>query len=94
MPETIPSDVVAVYDNPNNQWWLYYITSDGLLRVIQGPKDGQLEDAATNPPYELKEISPEGFGVPKPQVGNSQLGVAEYIDNAGNPQVSTNYPAH
>jgi hypothetical protein len=87
MSDTIPSDIVSVYDNANQQWWLYYISTDQQLSVIAGPKDGQLEDAATNPPYEPKVVQVENFGVPKPKAGNSQLGVAEYLDNNGNPQV-------
>ncbi len=45
--------MVAVYDNALSQWWLYYISTDAQLKIIQGPKDGQLEDADNNPPYQL-----------------------------------------
>jgi hypothetical protein len=85
--ETIPSDLVAVYDNSWSQWWLYYISTDSKIKFIGGPKDGQVEDAENNPPYTTAEVNPEVFGVPKPKSGNSQLGVAEYLDNSGKPQV-------
>jgi hypothetical protein len=87
MAETIPSDMVAVYDNSLSQWWLYYISTDSNIKVIKGPKDGQLEDTENNPPYEPSTVSLDGVGVPKPKAGNSQLGVIEYYDSAGNPQV-------
>lgn len=97
MSNTIPSDLISVYDNANQQWWLYYISTDQQIKVIAGPKDGQLEDAANNPPYDTRVVQIDGVGVPKPKAGNSQLGVAEYIDNNNKAQVlpcsSTGTPA-
>lgn len=93
MTDTIPSDMVAVYDNDLSQWWLYYISTNAQLKVIGGPKDGLLEDAATNPPYiDGGVVSVENFNVPKPKVGNAQLGVCEYLDNSQNPQVCISGP--
>ena len=87
MGDTVPSDLVAVYDNFRLQWWLYYISTDAQLKIIQGPKDGQLEDAATNPPYVAAYVDVAKYNVPTPKAGNSQLGVVEYLDTQGNPQV-------
>jgi hypothetical protein len=58
--------MVSVYDIANQQWWLYYISTDAQLKVVAGPKDGQLENARTNLPYERRVVNLENFGVPKP----------------------------
>ena len=86
---TIPSDLVAVYDNVFKQWLLYYISTDAQIKYIKSPKDDQLEDSANNPPYEIYHIDLAKPGLPSPKVGNSQLGAADYVDSSGNSQVST-----
>lgn len=79
--------MVAVYDNSQDQWWLYYIETDGSFQIIKGPKDGQVEDSSKNPPYERSVPKVEATNIPKPRPGNPQIGVCEYIDNSGKPQV-------
>lgn len=83
----IPSDMVSVYDNAIGQWWIYYVTTEGQIKIIQGPKDGQVEDSEKNPPYESANPSITATNIPPAKAGNSQLGVCEYIDNSGKPQV-------
>lgn len=82
----------AVFDNFVKRWWLYYISTDGQIKLIKGPEEGQLEskDLSTNPPYEPDSIDVSSLNLPAPNGGNSQLGVAEYLDNNGNPQVCSN----
>ena len=64
---SIPSDMVAVYDNSQTQWWIYYVDSDGKINFIKGPKDGQVEDSKNsehtnrcNPPW-LSEIHADHY---------------------------------
>ena len=90
----VPSDMVAVYDGFKFQWWVYFVSTEGEIRFLTGPKDGQLEDTINNPPYE--ESSPQldaarRFPVRKPVIlglDNPRLGVCEYLDNSGSPQVT------
>lgn len=88
---TIPSDMVSVYDGHERQWWIYYVSTEGQIKFIAGPKDGQVEDAFNNPPYDKSgpNITAENASkIPNAKAGNPQLGVCEYIDNSGNAQVS------
>lgn len=91
--QTIPSDMVAVFDKSEQQWWIYYVSSDGKVRIIEGPTDGQVENSEDNPPYKRTGLSTDGKNIPGAQAGNPQLGVVDYLDNSGAEQVSTHYPA-
>ena len=87
--KSIASDMVAVYDGINLQWWIYFISTEGEIRFFQGPIDGQLEDTKNSPPY--VEDGPNldaAKKIPGAKAGNPQLGVCEYLDNSGNPQVT------
>jgi hypothetical protein len=84
---TIPSDMVSVYDNSIGQWWIYYVSTEGQIKIIKGPKDGQVEDSEQNPPYDSSNPNITATNIPPAKTGNPQLGVCEYIDNSGKPQV-------
>lgn len=84
---TIPSDMVAVYDNHYGQWWIYYVSTEGQIKLIKGPKDGQVEDSEQNPPYDRDNPNITATNIPNAKAGNPQLGVCEYVDNSGKPQV-------
>ena len=85
----IPSDMVAVYDGFKLQWWIYFISTEGEIRFFMGPKDGQLEDTINNPPYEESRPNLDAAKkIPGAKAGSPQLGVCEYLDNSGNPQVT------
>ena len=85
----IPSDMVAVYDGHVQQWWIYFVSTGGEIRFFKGPKDGQFEDSENNPTYdEAKPSYDASKKIPDAKAGNPQLGVCEYIDNSGKPQVT------
>lgn len=87
MANTIPSDMVAVFDKSqdggNGRWWIYYITPEPELRILKGPVASQLEDKSPNYAGDriaIEEIKPNP--PPRPKAGNSQLGVIEWFDDA------------
>ncbi|KAF2723796.1 hypothetical protein K431DRAFT_282489 [Polychaeton citri CBS 116435] len=87
----IPSDMVAVLDKFRNEWWLYYVSTEGQIKIIKGPQFGQNEDSKKNPPYEKSDLSITATDIPPAKKGNSQLGVCEYIDSSGKPQTRVYY---
>jgi hypothetical protein len=48
---SLPSDMVAICDQVNEQFWIYYVDEDGYIAVFKGPKSGAKEDTVKETPY-------------------------------------------
>ena len=84
---SIPSDIVSVFDEANQQWWLYYLAG-GQVKIFKGPKANANEDSANSSQYEQAFIDKFPTDLEPPSPNNSQLGVLEYIDANKVSQVS------
>jgi hypothetical protein len=81
---SIPSDMVAVVDQSDQRFWVYYVDSDGYISLYKGPEPSLKEDAENNPPYEgPRNIKLEDDTYAKASPESPKVAVVDYVPKGG-----------
>ena len=86
---SLPSDVVAVVDKSQARFWVYYVNTEGYIKVLKGPEDMKPEDSESDKEYESNfKVTWEKDGSRvKANADSPKLAVVDYIAKGGKSQV-------
>jgi hypothetical protein len=81
----MPSDMVAVLDQSDSRYWVYYVNTDGSINVFKGPQVQTVENAEDNPEYDgpFTVTYAQGKGAPKANTCSPRLAVVDYTPKGG-----------
>jgi hypothetical protein len=84
-----PPDMVAVADNSQKRFWVYFVDTDGDLAIYRGPEDFQKEsgDPYIGPAY--IQFGDESNKTAVKANTNSRLAVCDYVQKENIQQVYT-----